>query len=330
MNNSTANTFPLADMLVWDNHGCMPLRPLDESFLPQLWRYKQSGVDVACLNVGFDAIPWEITVQMAAQFRHWLRRHPERYLQVETVADIQRARSEGKLGVLFDIEGGCALNGQLAMVELYYDLGIRWMLIAYNSNNDLGGGCQDEDEGLTAFGREVIREMERVGMVVCCSHTGLKTTMDVLEMASNPVIFSHSNPRALKDHYRNITDEVIKACAATGGVVGINGIGHFLGDNNNSTEILVQHIDYVAQLVGTDHVGLGLDYVFDISELEEYLAKYPQIFPQEEGIATGFNLVRPEQLPEAAKLLLRRGYSESDLGKIMGGNHLRIAEQVWK
>ncbi len=323
-------TFPLADMLVWDNHGCMPLRPRDESFLPQLWRYKQSGVDVASINVGFDAVPWENTVQMAAQLRRWLKQHGDRYIQVESVADIHRARAEHKLGVIFDIEGACSLNGLLPMVELYYDLGVRWMLIAYNLNNDVGGGCKDDDQGLTPFGRDVICEMERVGMGVCCSHTGLKTALEVMEMAAKPVIFSHSNPRALKDHRRNITDQAIRACAATGGVVGINGIGDFLGDNDNSTGTFVRHIDYVAQLVGTDHVGIGIDYVFDMAEMEEYLRANSNFFPAADNYAQEQKIVAPEQMPEAAELLQKMGYGDEDLRKIMGGNHLRVAEQVWR
>jgi len=99
MNATAPNIFPLADVLVSDNHCCVPLRPLDESFLPQLWRYKESGIDVACIKVGCDAMPWENTVQMAAQFRHWSRRHSERYVQMEAVADVHRARLSGQYAV---------------------------------------------------------------------------------------------------------------------------------------------------------------------------------------------------------------------------------------
>lgn len=323
-----AVTALLARSLVWDNHGCMPLRPGDEAFLPQLARYRESGVDVVSLNVGFDAVPWHQTVAMLAHFRCWLRGRPDEYVLVSDVADIERAKREGKLAVTFDIEGGCALNDQLAMVELYYDLGVRWMLFAYNRNNSLGGGCNDEDCGLTPFGRQVLREMERVGMVVCCSHTGYRTTMQVMEYAQNPVIFSHSNPLGVWRHYRNIRDEAIKACAATGGVVGINGVGIFLGDNDASTETVVRHIDYVASLVGPSHVGLGLDYVFDQQELLDYLRGNPQVFtPQDSKDAPRF--VAPEQIPGIAERLLRLGYSEQDVCGILGGNHLRVARQVW-
>jgi membrane dipeptidase len=320
----------LKDAIVWDDHGCMPLRPDDETFLPELIRYKRAGTDVVSLNVGFDAVPWENTVRMIAHFRHWIRQHPADYLLVESVDDVVRAKDEGKLGITFDIEGGCSLNDQLSMVEMYYDLGVRWMLIAYNLNNSLGGGCQDEDKGLTAFGRQVVDEMARVGMVVCCTHTGWRTTMDVMEYSKNPVIFSHSNPLGVWEHKRNIRDDVIKACAGTDGVVAINGIGSFLGNNDSRTETMVRHIDYVANLVGAEHVGIGIDYVFDRAELDEYLAKNPHIFPPSLGYGSAMNIVEPEQLPAVAEELLKKGYSDDDLRAILGGNHLRVAQRVWK
>ena len=180
----------------------MPLRPDDEVFLPELARYHRAGTDVVSLNVGFDAVPWENTVRMSAHFRHWVRRHAADYKLIETVADVVQAKAEGKLGITFDIEGGCSLTEQLSMVELYYDLGVRWMLFAYNLNNALGGGCQDDDQGLTTFGRQVLDEMARVGMVACCTHTGFRTTMDVMQYSTNPVIFSHSNPLGVWKHKR--------------------------------------------------------------------------------------------------------------------------------
>jgi membrane dipeptidase len=320
----------LRESVVWDNHGCMPLRPNDASFLPQLARYHRSGTDVVSLNVGFDAVPWENTVRMLAHFRHWIRQHASDYILIETVGDVMQAKTEGKLGITFDIEGGCSLVDQLSMVELYYDLGVRWMLIAYNRNNSLGGGCQDDAQGLTAFGRSVLDEMARVGMVVCCSHTGWRTTMDVMEYSSNPVIFSHSNPLGVWQHKRNIRDDVIKACAAKDGVVAINGIGTFLGQNDSRSETMVRHIDYVVNLVGPEHVGIGIDYVFDRAELDEYLAKNPHIFPPSEGYGTLQNIVDPEQLPVVADQLLSMGYSDDDLRAILGGNHLRVAQRVWK
>jgi membrane dipeptidase len=325
----------LRDVLVWDNHGCMPVgRPQDTSFLPQLQRYRAAGVDVVTLNVGFGDHGIEDTLRTLASIRHWLLAHPDDYLLVQTSDDIDRARAEGRLGVLFDIEGANAIGDQLSLVQTYHALGVRWMLLAYNRNNRAGGGCQDDDRGLTPFGRAVIAELERVGVVLCLSHTGHRTVHDALEVATQPVIFSHSNPSAVHPHPRNIPDALIRACAATGGVVGINGVGDFLGrvDGRGDTRgaTVARHIDHVVQLVGARHVSVALDYVFDTSELEAYMATMQQSFPPELGYTATPAFVAPEQMPEIVQTLLDWGYRTDDLRDILGGNLRRLAQRVWK
>src|SRR6185369_12169278 len=177
-----------------------------------------------------------------------------------TVADVERARDGGRLAIAFDLEGTEPLDGDVEMVERFYELGVRQMLMAYNRNNRGGAGCMDDDVGLTPFGRAVVEAMNRVGMVVDCSHTGYRSSLEMMELSTAPVVFSHSNPRALWTHDRNVRDEQILACARTGGVVGVNGIGIFLGDNDTRSERVVDHIAYVAELAGPEHVGIGLDY----------------------------------------------------------------------
>jgi membrane dipeptidase len=342
MNSTSAPTSPptsprtraaalLRESVVWDNHGCMPVaRPHDTSFLPQLQRYRDAGVSAVMLNVGFGDMGIEDHVRTLASMRHWLGARPDDYILLNTADDVELAQATGRLAVGFDIEGANAVADQPSMVGLYYALGVRWMLLAYNNNNAVGGGCQDADAGLTAFGRHVVHEMERVGMQVCCSHTGHRTVRDVFDIATKPVIFSHSNASALHSHPRNIPDDLIRACAATGGVVGINGIGTFLGKNDNSSETFARHVDHVVQLVGPQHVALGLDYVFDTQELEDYLSKMGHTFPAELGYEKGVRMVAPEQLEQIAQTLLGWGYSESDLRAVLGGNLMRLARSVWK
>ena len=321
----------IIDRLFWDNHSRMPLRALDESFLPQLERYRRANVQVVTLNVGFGEQTIEQHLRMIAQFRRWISLRPDEYRLIKTVPDIEQAVREHKLAITFDIEGAGAIDDQLGLLGVYYDLGVRWMLLAYNRGNRVGAGCHDaEDKGLTKFGRCVVDEMERVGMVACCSHTGRRTSLDVMACSRNPVIFSHSNPKALCDHPRNIDDDLMRACAATEGVVGINGVGLFLGNNDVRTENLVRSIDYAVSLIGVDHVGIGLDYVFDQVELKEMLASMRDSFPVGSGYDSVPTFAVPEQIPEIAQALSRLGYSEVDVAKIMGGNHLRIARQVWK
>jgi membrane dipeptidase len=311
--------------LTWDNHACMPLRP-DASFLPQLSRYRAAGVNMVVLNVMFDNImSWHEGVQVLSFMRSWILDRPQDYRLVSTPEDITVAAAEGKLGIAFDIEGMRGLGGQVSMVRTYYDLGVRWMLIAYNKNNEAGGGCLDEDQGLTSFGREVIREMEKIGMALCCSHTGERTCMEAFEWANNPVMLTHSNPKALLDHPRCVTDNVMKACAQTGGTVGVTGYGGFLAGGDVSAENYFQHIDYVVQLIGPEHVTLSSDYVFDLDELEVFLAN-PLLGPS----TSTPSMFAPEQFPDLIDVMLKSGYRDEDVSSIMGGNLLRLARAIWK
>jgi membrane dipeptidase len=309
----------------------MPLRPGDTAFLDQLARHRRAGATLVMLNASFDQMEWHHGFKMLATFRAWIQRHPQDYVMVESAGDIETAKSSKRLGIAFDLEGGVAVDDLPELVELYYRLGVRWMLIAYNRNNRLGGGCQDRDTGLSEFGRRVIDEMERVGMVLCCSHTGYRTAREAMEYANQPVIFSHSNPRSLLDHERNIPDDLIRACAATGGVINASGIGLFLGDNDSRTETYVRHLQYLADLVGPQHVGIGLDYVYDQQELYDYIKARPDLFPPEKGYPSGqLNLVEPEQIPAIVETLLQTGWSDADIGGVLGGNNLRVARAVWK
>lgn len=325
----------LRSTIVWDNHACMPLRPGDVTFLPQLERVRGSRIDVVSLNVSFDVIDANDAIRMIATFRHWILARDDRYLLAESVADIERAKASGRLAVFFDIEGGNAVAAHPGLVEVFYRLGVRWMLLAFNRSNKLGGGCMDRDEGLTSYGRQIIEEMDRVGMVLCCSHVGSRTAMEAMEHSGNPVIFSHSNPSGVFAHVRNISDDLMRACAAAGGVVNINGVGIYLGRTaggrgDNSTETLLRHIDYAVELIGPKHVGLGLDYVFDTTELEDYLQVHPELFPAELRQRGAYTQVEPERFPVIVEALLRRGYGDEDVQGIIGHNNLRVARQVWR
>ena len=315
---------------VWDHHACMPLRPNDLSFLPQLARHRAAGFDAVTLNVGFGEQRPEQHLRMLAALRHWVLTHPDDYLLLQQADDVERARATGRLAVGFDIEGANAIGDQISLIQLYYDLGVRWMLMAYNTPNRVGGGCQGEDGGLTSFGRAVVAEMERVGMQVCLSHTGHRTVRDVLAIATRPVMFSHSNCAALHPHPRNIPDDLIRLCAAQGGVVGINGVGIFLGRNDIASETYARHVDHVVQLVGSSHVAIALDYVFDISELEEHMHKMQATFPPGLGYELGARFVAPEQLEEIIGVLQGWGYRDEDLAALLGGNLMRLARTVWK
>ncbi|MGH8171123.1 MAG: dipeptidase [Steroidobacteraceae bacterium] len=315
--------------IVWDNHGCMPLRA-DDSFLPQLESYRRAGVTVASLNVGFAKTPWTQQLEVLSYMRRWIAGRPEEYRLIATANDVDACKREGKLGIVFDIEGMYPVQDNLSLVQTFYELGVRWMLVAYNSNNAAGGGCLDDDTGLTAVGRRIVDEMERVGMVLCLSHTGARTAAEALEYSRNPVIFSHSNPYGDTPQPRNVPDPLIRACARKGGVVGLSGIGPFLGASTGLVPCLLRQLRYVIDLVGPEHVGLGLDYVFDRAELGGFVAENPGLFPPGFDAAAGLPMVEPEAIARIAEGLIQNGLSDSQVRGVLGGNWLRIARQVWK
>ena len=311
--------------LVWDTHACFPLKP--NADLDELKRYKDSGVNFVSLNIGMDMDSFENVIQVLARYRSYLASHSDEYVLALTVDDIRHAKESGRLAIAFDLEGSEPLLGNLNMISFYYDLGVRQMLLAYNKDNRASGGCMEGLIGLTGFGRDIIKEMNRVGMVVDVSHMGYQATMEAFETSTKPVIFSHSNPRGLREHARNISDEQIIACAKTGGVVGINGIGDFLG--GTQSELIIQNIEYVMNLIGPEHVGIGLDYVVDKQELIEYIEGHPDVFPPDK-IKDYLAFVEPEQIPRFTELLFQRGYNEQIISGILGGNFLRVAKEVWK
>ena len=321
-----------ANALVWDQHGCLPLRP-DAAAVDRLQLYVDSGVDFVSINVGFDLTPAIDTMKVLAGFRRGLLDRGDRFALVGTAAQVRTAKSEGRLAVAFDLEGTEPLDGDVNLVQSYYDLGVRTMLVAYNRANRAGGGCHDDPEaGLTPFGRAVVAEMNRVGMLVDATHCSARTTFELFEVSATPVVFSHSVPSGVRAHDRNVTDEQMRACAATGGVVGINGVGIFLGENDASTEAIVRAIDYAVGVVGPEHVGLGLDYVFDQDELNEYVVQNRDTFPPGSGYGDFFphRFVSPAQLPDVTASLLELGYGIDAVRLIVGENFLRLAEQVWR
>ena len=318
-----------ADAFVWDAHAGFESWPTTD--LRNLAVWKDAGVDFLSVNVGYDVQRWTDTIRVLAAFRRWLEASDE-YALAGTAREVREARAAGRMAVAFDLEGMNALDGSLDLLHLVHALGVRQILFAYNRNSIAGGGCHDEDTGLTDFGRAAVREMNSLGMLIDCSHCGYRTTMEAMELSRAPVIFSHSNPRALRDHERNIRDEQARACAATGGVVGINGIGLFLGEDDIRTGTLADHVEYLLDLIGPDHVGIGLDYFFESevdASFQGTFAANEDYWPREQYPGGAIWCAAPSQLRELTAELLRRGRCGADVRAVLGGNFLRVAEQVW-
>jgi membrane dipeptidase len=289
--------------------------------------------------------------------RRMVRTHPNDLVLAVTADDVRRAHDQGKIAILIGMEGGHMIDNDLAVLRMYSALGVRYMTLSHFYNNDWADSSTDTPahNGLTDFGKDVVREMNRVGMLVDISHVSDKTFYDALEISKAPLIASHSSSRALDNHPRNMTDDMAKALAAKGGVVQINYERSYLSQEYNdkfkatagdisrleekftkecggnedcmlkkqtqyvdqlvaegklphvSWEKIVEHIDHFVKLVGADHVGLGSD--FDGADMPEGMES-----------AAG--------LPKVTEALLRRGYSDADIRKILGGNTLRVMERA--
>jgi membrane dipeptidase len=279
------------------------------------------------------------------------------FVFARTAGDVRRAHAEGKIAALIGVEGGHMIGNDIRVVRIFADLGVRYMTLTHFYNDEWADSSTDKPahNGLTDFGKEVVREMNRQGILVDISHVSDKTFYDALEISKAPLIASHSSCRALCNHPRDMSDDMIKALAAKGGVIQINyeksfidqaykdaydketgGVVQHLSEltkscNNDeaciaremakleeklvaegklphvSWERIVEHIDHAAKLVGPDHVGLGSD--FDGADMPDGMEDC-------------------SHLPKITDALLKKGYSEDDIRKILGGNTLRILEQA--
>jgi len=257
-----------------------------------------------------------------------------------SLAEIDRGRLEGKLVVGLNSQETRVIGEDLALIASLHELGVRHMLLAYNVRNLVADGCAEvADTGLSNFGRQVVREMNRVGIVVDCSHTGRRSSLEAVDLSDQPVIFSHSNAYAICPHIRNITDEQIRACAARGGVIGVVGVGAFLGDAQARTDSLFRHIDHIAALVGAQHVGLGTDYV-NILRVEDHGEEWKRIGSSEKSWPDSANAwpdptgtqisieashcFKPEQLEDLVGVMMGHSYSMAEIKGILGGNFRRV------
>ena len=320
-------------MIKWEAHACLPLHP-QADFAP-IDRLHAAGVNYVSINIGMDMNPVEQVMSVIAGFRAHIAAHPERYVLASTVLDIEQAAAAGKLAIGFDLEGAMPLLEQPEMVALYRSLGVRQMHLAYNRNNSVAGGCHDEVRGLTPLGKKVVAAINEAGVLMDCSHTGRRCSLDIMATSSKPVIFSHSNPLALVEHGRNVTDEQIRACVATGGVVCVSGVSIFLGTRTPDADDVARHAAYVANLVGVRHAGIGLDISFHQSELND---NPPGDFdpsywwPKSAGYDRAISKSTYPPIESWAVLgdaLQRTGMTAGEAALVMGGNMMRVAGEVW-
>ncbi|CDZ67137.1 Zn-dependent dipeptidase, microsomal dipeptidase [Neorhizobium galegae bv. orientalis] len=274
-----------------------------------------------------------------SEWKRFLRENDDILRPVRTVADIHAAKAENKTGIIIGWQNTSPLEDKLDYVEIFKDLGVGIMQLTYNTQNYSGAGYLEEvDSGLTGFGKEVLAEMNRVGVLCDLSHVGDKTTADVIAQSKSPVCISHILPRALKDVKRNKPDELFVACAQKGGIVGVSLFAPGLAAGNDATvEDYLDAMAYVIDLVGEDHVGVGTDFSLDRPRPGPWLLWANK----DKGTArtlTEFGSVkiskpkgieRMTELPNLTTRMLARGWSEDLVLKLLGKNWLRVLGKAW-
>jgi membrane dipeptidase len=316
----------------------MPTRPDAEFRLPEIMR--EGGVTAVNLTVayrdGFAPAAQHLSYLLQA-----VDRRADEIRITRTVHDIRAAKADGVPAIILGFQNSEPIEGRFEYLDLFHRLGLRIVQLTYQRRNLAADGCgEPANAGLSVFGRELVAELNRLGILIDLSHTGVRSTLEAIELSAVPVSFTHACVYAKNPMRRNKTDEEIRALAGRGGVMGINGVARLMSpealERGATLDELVDQVDYVVELVGVDHVGIGLDISEGMTpeDFEQrkvtFLAQFPELggdFAYEHYYATGLDsMAKMSVLTEA---LVARDYSDEDVLKILGGNFLRLLEQVW-
>ena len=303
-----------------------------------------TAVNVTISGAGLTgAAAFESTVRNVAFLERELNAHPGAFLRVRGVADIRHAKETSRVGLIAGFQDATMLESDLSRVDVFRDLGVRIIQLTYNVRNLLGDGCLEPgNAGLSNFGRDVVRRMNELGILVDLSHCGRRTTTDAITASTKPVAATHSGCAALADLPRNKTDEQLRLLAAKGGVVGIYTMPFLRTSGQPTASDFIQHVEHAVQVCGEDHVGVGSDNSITPLELTpEFRAEHAGFVRERRRQGIGapgedenvFNYVpelnTPRRMEQIADLLAARGHAASRIEKILGGNWLRLFGEVW-
>ncbi|MDB5510873.1 MAG: hypothetical protein JWR08_356 [Enterovirga sp.] len=348
MKSSPGQEEPLSDHIVIDGMGSAALLPAAQvppparDGRPWLDRALAGGITAMNVTMGIKGVAvgaddFRAYLHSVHGYLSYFEIEP-RLLHVQNAADLRRARAEGRLGIIFGCQGiDTKIDGDPSLFLIMAKLGQRIVQLQYNERSAIGCGClEPEDTGLSEFGRICIREIDDCRMVVDLAHAGARTARDAIAFARGTPVITHANVRALNPHRRNAPDDVLAALAERGGVIGITAYAPFcekIPGRRPSLDDMIDHVAYVADRFGIEHVGIGSDFFEGESliRFERFFRRrYPAIvgdYTIETVYADGFGIVDDfGGLPAA---LRARGFSEEEVGKVLGGNFLRVFEQVW-
>lgn len=287
----------------------------------------------------FEAVPvlseeFHDAVELLARYQSVVARQPGLALATRA-EDVRQAKQAGRQAVMFQLEPQ-AIGRNLDRVELFYGMGVRMMLLTFNTRNLVGDGCGEEtNAGLSRFGRELVGRLNAAGILIDLSHCGIQTSLDAIAASTAPVFFNHTGARTLNlPCTRLITDQQIRAVAEKGGVVGISAIPNQMSSSSEQgIDDLLDHLEYVVRLVGVEHVGIGLDNTFhdQVAMHRKLAAERPEEFKRM-GITLAANFMYGIESPLEWKNIIRglvaRGHRDEEIAKIVGGNALRVIAEV--
>jgi len=281
----------------------------------------------------------EIAIRALAEWNRRVRENPNELVRATKAAHVERAKSEGKMAVVFGFQNATMLGGKVENLDALFELGTRCIQLTYNARNLLGDGCTERtNSGLSDFGVGVVERMNELGIIVDLSHCGPRTSSDGIEISRKPPAFTHTFCEALyRRHPRAKTDELIKAMSDRGGMTGIAALGYFIGPSpDTSIEDYLNHVDHAVKVAGIDHVGLATD--FEIRGIKAWATKETWYEPRLKTFKPTYNvrwppwiegLDEPERFKNVARGLERRGYRDEDIQKLLGGNWLRYFREIF-
>jgi membrane dipeptidase len=275
------------------------------------------------------------TMANVMRWKHWFREHSDLITQVHTTADIARAKREGKTGIALGWQNLTGIEDQLGYLQVFKDLGVGIMQIAYNTQNLVGTGCyESRDGGLSDFGHEVIAEMNRVGILCDLSHVGPKTSEDVIKASKKPCAYTHCLPAALKAHPRNKSDEQLRFIVERGGFVGVTMFPPFLKRGTSSTvDDYVEAMEHVINVCGEEQVGFGTDFTQGYGrEFFEWITRdkgYARKLTEFGDIINPAGMREIKDYPNLTAAMEKRGWKEARIRKLMGENWVRLLKEVW-
>jgi len=307
---------------------------------------RASGTTAVNCTIGYVAGPQEPFQKSVADIGHYdvmIRQHPQDLVKVLSVADIRRAKAEHRIGLIYGFQNAAQMGDDASRVDIFANLGVRVIQLTYNVRNQLGdGSIVPEGRGLTPFGHEVVERLNANRVMVDLSHSGRQICLDAARASAQPISINHTGCRALVDLPRNKTDEELRLVAEKGGFVGIYFMP-FLNTSGHATAAdVVTHIEHALKVCGEDHVGIGTDGgTTPIDDLQAYGAALAKehadrvakgiAAPGERADTHPFvdDLRGPDQFRKLYRLLAARGHKPARIDKILGGNFVRYASDVW-